>query len=45
MLNSPLTEQYFLDMLSQKKIVEAIIKDVVHKNAGLTITMNGVTFR
>ena len=28
-----------------EKIVEAIINDVVHKNAGLTITMNGVTFR
>lgn len=28
-----------------KKIVEAIIMEVVHKNAGLTITMNGLIYR
>ena len=38
-------EAIFPGYAFSKKIVEAIIMEVVHKNAGLTITMNGVTFR
>ena len=38
-------EAIFPGYAFSKKIVEAIIMEVVHKNAGLTITMNGLIYR
>lgn len=38
-------EAIFPGYAFSKEIVEAIIMEVVHKNAGLTITMNGLIYR